>query len=616
MSTQNTDTTASTTSTPRENVALHKNMTQSELYTNAGYLALNIWDRFDVFCTLGTTNAYIKGSSAAFNLIGLIGDTSASTAEQAVPNVSIGNAFVELYTDAEFSWSIGARGALWECGCATLGAEFQYAQAKPEISQINVVSNVAQFSIAHPKGFVGDLAKLPLPTLSGSGKPSDLSKAKSAIANYSEWQVGLALAYRLNFISPYVGIKWSRAKIDFDGAYVAQPQLETAKLNLLTWNPTLAGAGTVPGSTMQDVLTKVSVTLNKLKVKGLDPLYNRGSYTSIRLFCKKSLTSKPTLSLRAGFFGDYVFNRLLKTDVPNTFFMSKQASDAASSSFTGEDLPNIALHKNMTQSELYTNAGYLALNIWDRFDVFCTLGTTNAYIKGSSAAFNLVGLLGANDADSLGSNAVPNASVGNAFVELYTDAEFSWSVGARGALWECGCATLGAEFQYAQAKPEISQINVVSNVAQFSIAHPKGFVGRDIKLPLPTKSSSTAPDLSKTKSASVNCSEWQVGLALAYRLNFISPYVGIKWSRAKIDFDGAYIAQPQLETQKLDLITWNPTLAGDNLTATNDNKSQDVLKKVSVTLNKLKSRKSTGFVTGATLIDADKFIVEMRYFKL
>ncbi len=273
------------------NVALHKNMTQSELYTNAGYLALNIWDRFDVFCTLGTTNAYIKGSSAAFNLVGLLGINDTNTSgitdvDKAVPNASIGNAFVELYTDAEFSWSIGARGALWECGCATLGAEFQYAQAKPEISQINVVSNVAQFSIAHPKGFVGEDAKLPLPTMATNSTQPNLTKTKSVSANYGEWQVGLALAYRLNFISPYVGIKWSRAKIDFDGAYIAQPQLTEAKFDLLTWNPTLAGdkIDTAVTDKFQDVLTKVSVTLNKLKVKGLDPLYNRGSYTSIRLF--------------------------------------------------------------------------------------------------------------------------------------------------------------------------------------------------------------------------------------------------------------------------------------------------------------------------------------------
>ncbi len=297
--------------------------------------------------------------------------------------------------------------------------------------------------------------------------------------------------------------------------------------------------------------------------------------------------------------------------MPSTFTMAQAPTASADATSTPvSNTPNSALHKNMTQSELYTNAGYLALNIWDRFDVFCTLGTTNAYIKGSSAAFNLVGLIG--KATAANNTDLPNVSISNAFVELYTDAEFSWSVGARGALWECGCATLGAEFQYAKAKPEISQINVVSNVAQFSIAHPKGFVGEFAKLPLPNKNTSIIPDLTKTKSISANYSEWQVGLALAYRLNFISPYVGIKWARAKIDFDGAYIAQPTLDSQKLDLLTWNPTLMGDAAAGSTADAFSDVLTKVSVTLNKLKSRKSTGFVTGATLIDADKFAVTLK----
>ncbi len=292
-------------------------------------------------------------------------------------------------------------------------------------------------------------------------------------------------------------------------------------------------------------------------------------------------------------------------------------SQTVSNATTAKDRLNVALHKNMTQSELYTNAGYLALNIWDRFDVFCTLGTTNAYIKGSSAAFNLIGLIGKAVVGGDSGVTLPNANITNAFVELYTDAEFSWSIGAKGALWECGCTTLGAEFQYAQAKPEISQINVVSNVAQFSIAHPKGFVGDLAKLPLPnTGTTKKSPDLTKTKSVTADFSEWQVGLALAYRLNFISPYIGIKWARAKTDFNGAYITQPQLDAdkEKLDMQTWNPTLVGTDDPNASNTDEVDVLTQVSVTLNKLKSRKSTGFVTGATLIDADKFIVEMRCF--
>ncbi|WP_425513815.1 hypothetical protein [Chlamydiifrater phoenicopteri] len=107
------------------------------------------------------------------------------------------------------------------------------------------------------------------------------------------------MAYRLNFISPYVGIKWARAKIDFDGAYVAQPQLSEEKLDLVTWNPTLRGATQTGGDHQADFLTKVSVTLNKLKSKGSASLFLIEKLLTYGPFCKKSLPLKPALSLYA-----------------------------------------------------------------------------------------------------------------------------------------------------------------------------------------------------------------------------------------------------------------------------------------------------------------------------
>nr|AXN75606.1 major outer membrane porin [Chlamydia trachomatis] len=105
---------------------------------NAACMTLNIWDRFDVFCTLGATSGYLKGNSASFNLVGLFGDGVNATkpAADSIPNVQLNQSVVELYTDTTFAWSVGARAALWECGCATLGASFQYAQSKPKIEEI------------------------------------------------------------------------------------------------------------------------------------------------------------------------------------------------------------------------------------------------------------------------------------------------------------------------------------------------------------------------------------------------------------------------------------------------------------------------------------------------
>nr|ADB92458.1 major outer membrane protein [Chlamydia pecorum] len=320
--------------------------------------------------------------------------------------------------------------------------------------------------------------------------------------------------------------------------------------------------------------------------------------------CDPCATWCDAISLRVGFYGDYVFDRVLKTDVSKMFLMGTaptSPSSAADSNTTAERA-NPAYGKHMHDAEWFTNAGYIALNIWDRFDIFCTLGATSGYFKGNSASFNLIGLIGISG--STLDQKYPNASISNGVVELYTDTTFSWSVGARGALWECGCATLGAEFQYAQSKPRVQELNVLSNVAQFTVHKPQGYVGQS--LPLPTNAgTSNASDL---KNATINYHEWQVGAALSYRLNMLVPYIGIQWSRATFDADTIQVAQPKLASPIFNLTTWNPTLLGQ-ATSVGSDKYADTLQIVSLQINKLKSRKACGVSMGATLLDADKWAI-------
>nr|ACG80795.1 major outer membrane protein [Chlamydia pecorum] len=322
--------------------------------------------------------------------------------------------------------------------------------------------------------------------------------------------------------------------------------------------------------------------------------------------CDPCATWCDAISLRVGFYGDYVFDRVLKTDVPKMFSMGPAPTGSSpADSASPKERENPAYGKHMHDAEWFTNAGYIALNIWDRFDVFCTLGATSGYFKGNSSSFNLIGLIGISGTDL--SNKLPNASISNGVVELYTDTTFSWSIGARGALWECGCATLGAEFQYAQSKPRVQELNVLSNVAQFTVHKPQGYVGQSLPLPI-IAGTSNATDL---KNATINYHEWQVGAALSYRLNMLVPYIGVQWSRATFDADTIQIAQPKLATAVLNLTTWNPTLLGEitsqNLDTTN--KFADTLQIVSCQINKLKSRKACGVSMGATLLDADKWAI-------
>jgi len=47
---------------------------------------------------------------------------------------------------------------------------------------------------------------------------------------YQEWQIGIGISHRINILVPYIGVKWSRARADFDQALVALPSF-SALLN-------------------------------------------------------------------------------------------------------------------------------------------------------------------------------------------------------------------------------------------------------------------------------------------------------------------------------------------------------------------------------------------------
>nr|ANF04022.1 major outer membrane protein [Chlamydia trachomatis] len=331
--------------------------------------------------------------------------------------------------------------------------------------------------------------------------------------------------------------------------------------------------------------------------------------------CDPCTTWCDAISMRMGYYGDFVFDRVLKTDVNKEFEMGEALAGASGNTTSTlsklVERTNPAYGKHMQDAEMFTNAACMTLNIWDRFDVFCTLGATSGYLKGNSASFNLVGLFGDGvNATKPAADSIPNVQLNQSVVELYTDTTFAWSVGARAALWECGCATLGASFQYAQSKPKIEELNVLCNAAEFTINKPKGYVGKEF--PLDLTAGTHAP--TGTKDASIDYHEWQASLSLSYRLNMFTPYIGVKWSRASFDSDTIRIAQPRLVTPVVDITTLNPTIAGCGSVAGANTEGQisDTMQIVSLQLNKMKSRKSCGIAVGTTIVDADKYAVTVE----
>ncbi len=174
-------------------------------------------------------------------------------------------------------------------------------------------------------------------------------------------------------------------------------------------------------------------------------------------------------SIRTGFYGDYVFNRHL------------QVQDSGSDT------------KHIDDTEIYTNAGLLVLNFCDWLDVFATFGATNMSIF--TDGHTLAALAGAD----------------TTMVQLDFVPDFSWSIGGRATVWNCGCMALGIEGQYFQTSPNLNSM----------IRYESG-------------------DITYFNSNNgTTYSEWQVGIGLTSYfctggVAFV-PYMALKWSGARWD---------------------------------------------------------------------------------
>lgn len=142
-------------------------ISRTEIYTNAALLVFNVWNRFDLFSTLGGTRIEIE---TPVNIVNL-SDT------------------IEIETETSFSWSIGLRATLFEWNCLALGLEGQYFSTEPSLKHTQFENSTVNYPDIHAK--------------------------------YREWQIGGGLSYLITScdctfgVIPYVAVKYSRAYIDF-----------------------------------------------------------------------------------------------------------------------------------------------------------------------------------------------------------------------------------------------------------------------------------------------------------------------------------------------------------------------------------------------------------------
>lgn len=205
----------------------------------------------------------------------------------------------------------------------------------------------------------------------------------------------------------------------------------------------------------------------------------------------KTTTSDKTLNnwggpfgIRAGYYGDFVFNRHTKVE----------------ENVTETHLDNTAI---------YTNAGYLVINLYDYVDLFGVLGMSNLFLYSDATTFG-------------------SAAVGQ-MLEIESNTHFSWSLGGRASLIKYHDLTLGIEGQYFTTSPDIRRI---TQAATFS-TYPTEF--------------------------EMKYTEWQIGAGLSYRIKLpidVIPYIAIDYSCVKTDMDNAQpggtfdITLYDLESQK------------------------------------------------------------------
>ncbi|MCH9610890.1 MAG: Major outer membrane porin [Chlamydiales bacterium] len=122
-----------------------------------------------------------------------------------------------------------------------------------------------------------------------------------------------------------------------------------------------------------------------------------------------------TMSVRIGYYGDFIFNNYMEVD--------------------RDDRGSIRL------TRIYTNGGEIDFNFWDKLEVFGMLGVGNVCVQAPISNFSIAG------------------SPVNSLLEIDTVSDFAWSVGARGAFWECGRFRFGVEGQYYRTCLPINYIS-------------------------------------------------------------------------------------------------------------------------------------------------------------
>lgn len=160
--------------------------------TNSGTATFTVVDRLDVYGVFGSSRMQADWRFS-----------TAGTVNRA-----------EIQSRYRFLWAVGARGILYEWGCAVLGLGGRYNSSTPKPSWMAI-----------------------------NGTPVSVVGGR---VHWREWQIDLDLAYKIELFTPYVGIKYSNALAKLSGFPVAIANNGSTSLHMENRSP----VGIVVGCTL------------------------------------------------------------------------------------------------------------------------------------------------------------------------------------------------------------------------------------------------------------------------------------------------------------------------------------------------------------------------------
>ncbi|MCC5832346.1 MAG: hypothetical protein JJU12_04810 [Chlamydiales bacterium] len=195
----------------------------------------------------------------------------------------------------------------------------------------------------------------------------------------------------------------------------------------------------------------------------------QGVYCPGRFDYCDSLRWTDLFSLRVGYCGDYTFDRKMKVDASNR-------------------------SAHLRKTKICTNAGYIAINFFDRLDLYSTLGASFLKIESLRSAFLI-------EADP------------NALYYIDTTSSFSYTIGADAALFHLGRFVFGVDGKYFYTRPKIDAVRLEEG--------PPDYINARLKY-----------------------TEWQISAGVSYIVPIscwidVVPYGAFKWACAKGDFNRA-----------------------------------------------------------------------------